>query len=222
MLAGHVGVGLALGRAERGTNVALFVAAALLLDFLLWALILLGAEAVTLPPGFVQTRQPEFDFPYSHGLAACSGWAILAGSATYALGRAGDPVRLRRALLVAAAVASHWLLDALVHAPELPLLGASSPKVGLGLWDRLGMALTAEALLTVAGLALFLRGAQLPRPRKVAFGVLTLLVLGFTVIGMAAAPPPPSAAAMAASSLGMLVVVCGLFAWLGRGEAARR
>jgi hypothetical protein len=38
----------------------------------------------------------------------------------------------------------------------------------------------------------------------------------FTAIGMTVAPAPPSALAMAGSSWITLVVVCGLFAWLGR------
>jgi hypothetical protein len=43
MFAGHIGAGLALGRAERGVNVGVFVAAALLLDVVLWLLVLAGA-----------------------------------------------------------------------------------------------------------------------------------------------------------------------------------
>jgi hypothetical protein len=42
MLAGHVGVALAIGRIERRVNVGVFVTAALLLDIWLWLFILLG------------------------------------------------------------------------------------------------------------------------------------------------------------------------------------
>ena len=73
MLAGHVGAALALARAERRVNPGVFVAAALLADLLLWALVLAGAESVSIPADFARTRQPEFVFPWSHGLLASLG-----------------------------------------------------------------------------------------------------------------------------------------------------
>ena len=79
MLAGHIGVALAIGRTERRVNVGVFVAAALLLDFLLWLFILLGAESVSIPPDFQVTRQVEFVFPYSHGLLAAAVWSAAGG-----------------------------------------------------------------------------------------------------------------------------------------------
>lgn len=124
--------------------------------------------------------------------------------------------KLRAAALVAAAAFSHWLLDALVHVPELPLAGARSMKVGLGLWQSMPVALAAEAFILVAGLCLFVSGASLSRARKVWLTALSLLMLTFTAAGMTVAPPPPSVMAMAASSLVTIIVVCALACWLGR------
>src|SRR4030095_15664797 len=121
MFAGHIGVGLALGRVERRVNVGVFIAAALLLDAVLWLFVLLGWEAVTLPADFATTHQAAFVFPYSHGLLASMAWSALAATAAFVgYGRLG-PARMRVAALVAAAVFSHWLLDAWVHRPEMPL-----------------------------------------------------------------------------------------------------
>jgi hypothetical protein len=69
MFAGHIGAALAIGRAERRVSVGVFVAAALLLDFH-WLFVLLGWESVAIPAAFANTHQPEFVFPYSHGLLA--------------------------------------------------------------------------------------------------------------------------------------------------------
>jgi hypothetical protein len=44
MFAGHVGAGLAIALAERRVNVGVVIAAALLLDLLLWLFVLLGWE----------------------------------------------------------------------------------------------------------------------------------------------------------------------------------
>jgi hypothetical protein len=216
MLAGHVGAALAIGRAERRVNVGAFVLAAVLLDVVLWVLVLLGSESVTIPADFADTHQARFVFPYSHSLLAGIGWSALAGVATFFWYPHLAPAKARAAALVAAAVFSHWLLDALVHAPELPIAGADSAKVGLGLWDTMPVAIAVEAIIAVAGLCLFVSGASLSRARKVGLSVLCLLVLALTVAGMTVAPPPPSATAMAASSLVTLAVICVLAGWLGK------
>jgi hypothetical protein len=51
MFAGHVGVGLAIGRVERRVNVGVFVASALLLDFVLWLFVLGGLESMSVRRG---------------------------------------------------------------------------------------------------------------------------------------------------------------------------
>lgn len=216
MFAGHVGVGLALGRAERRLNVGFFIAAALLLDMLLWLFILAGWESVTIPADFGSTHQADFTFPYSHGLLAAAIWSIVAALLAWLMLARGMPRRSSIGLLIAAAVFSHWVLDALVHRPEMPLAGAASARVGLGLWDRMPIALAIEIALVVLGLALFLRGSRVPRGRSVALCILTLAILAFTLIGMTIAPAPPSAKAMAASSLITLLVLGALYLWLGR------
>lgn len=66
------------------------------------------------------------------------------------------------------------------------------------------------------GLYLFLSGARLSRARKLGLCGLSVVVIGFTVVGMTVAPPPPSAAAMAATSLVAIVAVSALAGWLGR------
>lgn len=219
MFAGHIGAALAIGRAERSVNVGAFVSAALLLDFVLWLFVLLGWESVLIPADFAATHQPDFVFPYSHGLLAALSWSLAAAVAAFVACTGLKQGRVLAAGLIAAAVFSHWLLDALVHAPELPLIGANSTKVGLGLWQSMPVALAVEAGIVVAGLALFLSGSALPRTRKLALAALCLLALGFTVLGMTVAPAPPSVLAMAASSLATIAVVCALAFWLGSSAA---
>jgi hypothetical protein len=222
MFAGHIGAGLLIGRAERRINVGAFVTAALLLDAVLWVFVLAGWERVTIPPDFVRTHQAVFEFPYSHGLLSSVGWSVLAGAvlACVFAPRTGSPWRV--GALIGAAVFSHWVLDALVHVPELPLAGPASTKVGLGLWRDLPVGLGIEAAVLVLGLWLFIPRAPLPRGRKVTLAVLCLVLLAFTIAGMTVAPPPPSATAMAGSSLVTLLVVCAVIGWIGRTGAAHR
>jgi hypothetical protein len=215
MFAGHIGAALAIGRAERDVNVGAFVAAALLLDFVLWLLVLAGWESVTIPSDFAHSHQPGFAFPYSHGLLASIVWSAVAG----AVGLLLCPhvrTKWRVATLLALAVFSHWLLDALVHRPELPVAGADSPRLGLGLWNDMPVALGLEAVILVAGLWLFVSGATLGRRGSVAIVVLSVVAMAFTAVGMTIAPAPPSSTAMAASSLATIALVCALVYWFGR------
>jgi hypothetical protein len=220
MFAGHVGAALAIARVQPRINLGAWVFAALLLDVVLWLFVLVGWETVVIPADFGRTHQPAFAFPYSHGLLAAVAWSALAGSVAYFGHSRPRAAGLRTAAFVAMAVLSHWLLDALVHAPELPLVGARSMTVGLGLWNRMPVALAVETLIAVGGLWLFIDGARVARGRKLGLTVLVLAVLAFTVLGMTVAPPPPSIAAMASSSLATIVVVCALAGWLGKRTRA--
>ncbi len=216
MFAGHIGVALALGRAERRHNVGLLAAAALLLDTLLWLFVLLGWESVAIPADFAATHQPVFVFPLSHGLLGAGLWSVLAGGLAGWAGRGRPGAGWRVAGVVAAAVFSHWALDALVHRPELPLAGPASTAVGLGLWHDMALALVVEAGLAAVGTGLFLAGSGLSRGRGLAVTATVAALMAFTAAGMTVAPPPPSAFAMAAGSLAGIGLACALLAWLGR------
>jgi len=215
MFAGHIGAALAIGRAEPRVNVGVFVAAALLPDLLLWVFVLLGCESVSIPADFADAHQAWFTFPYSHGLLASFFWSALAGVFAFFIYSSVEG-KWRVAALVAAAVLSHWALDAIVHRPELPLLGPASRSVGAGLWNHMRAALSLEASIVIVGLWLFISGTALTRARSFALVALTLLTLIFTAAGMTLAPAPPSAAAMAISSLATLALVCAAAYWCGR------
>lgn len=199
-------------------NVGWFVAAALLLDLLLWVFVLAGFESADIPSDYARTRQAEFHFPYSHGLLAALVWSGIAAAAV--LSWHAEPARVRIAALVALAVFSHWVLDVLVHRPEMPLAGAHSPRIGLGLWgSSLPVALAVESLFVFTGLLLYLPRVTSSRS-KLWLAIASLVLLAFTIAGMTVAPAPPSAHAMAASSLVSLTAVCALFLWLGRQTKA--
>ncbi|MBS0374494.1 MAG: hypothetical protein JSR73_07915 [Proteobacteria bacterium] len=212
MFAGHVGAGLAIAGCEPRINAGWLVFAALWLDTVLWILVLAGVETVALPaPGV--SSQPSFVFPYSHGLIASLAWSALAAAA---VGWAAQATPGRAALLMAAAVASHWLLDVVVHRPELPLVGAASIPLGLGLYDRLPVALGLEAAVLVAGAAFYARRTRLAPRRRWAILATAALSLLMTIAGMTLAPPPPSATTMAVSSLVTILVLTASVGLLAR------
>ena len=61
-------------------------------------------------------------------------------------------------LIIAATVFSHWLLDLLVHRPDLPILPGNLggfPLLGFGLWNMPAVSIAIEALLVIGGAALY-------------------------------------------------------------------
>src|SRR5262245_56887201 len=134
MFVGHLGAGLAAKRIAPRPNLGMLFLAAMLLDALLWIFVLLGLEQVHIPANFAETHYLTFNFPYSHGLLPTFGWAVAAALATRAFGWSA-----RAALVIAAVVSSHFVLDVVVHVAGLPVLGPRSPHLGLGLWRHTGL-----------------------------------------------------------------------------------
>lgn len=103
MFAGHIGIAFAAARLEPRVSLGTLTVASLLLDILLWLFVLVGWESVSFPSTFSMTHQPEFVFPYSHGVLAGAGWSAVAGLLALALRREG---RSRSALVVGGVVFS--------------------------------------------------------------------------------------------------------------------
>lgn len=215
MFLGHLGVALAAKRAAPRASLGTLVAAAQLIDLAWPVLVLAGLEVVHVDPG--NTRVTPLDFahyPWTHSLLMVVLWAALLGGAYLARTRyrAG-------ALVCAAAVVSHWLLDLVVHRPDLPLW-PGGPEVGLGLWDSLPATLLVEGGLFAAGLVIYARAT---RPRDgvgrwalVALALFLVLVYAANLFG----PPPPSGEAVAGGALAVWLLVAWA-AWVDHHRVAR-
>jgi hypothetical protein len=193
MFLGHYAIGLAAKRAAPGTSLGVHFAAVQFLD-LLWPIFLLtGLERVEIDPGNTAFTPLDFIYyPFTHSLLTTAGWAVL-----FALVY-GLLTRYRTgAVVVGLGVLSHWLLDAVVHRPDLPLYPGSSVMVGLGLWNSVPVTIALEAVLFAAGVWIYLRATR-PRNRKgmwVLWSLLAFLVL--IAIGNALSPPPEDARSLA-------------------------
>lgn len=113
---------------------------------------------------------------WSHGLLMAGVWSALAGGASAWLLR-----DRQTGMVLALIVFSHWILDWISHPipletmswsrwqwtygaplpPDLPLLLAGSPRVGLGLYNAIsaGQATAIELAMLAAGAVLYRRGA---------------------------------------------------------------
>ena len=118
--------------------------------------------------------------------------------------------------MVAATVVSHWLLDLLVHVPDLPLAGNDSAKLGLGLWRHLGLSVALELIVLALGIVVYVswRSRRHPvRPMRLA---LVVLILVATYAASILGPPPPSIRTIAVADI-IFILALGLLAgWADR------
>jgi hypothetical protein len=207
---GHLGAGLLVKRVEPRLNLGALFFAVLFADILLWVLVLAGIESVGAPVSAGAARFFTFDFPYSHSLVSTAAWAALAGAIGWFVVAPGAARRERLAWALAIAVGSHFVLDVIVHIPDLPVDGDSSPKLGLGLWRHMPTALVFELALAMLALILYLRRARLTRARRLlAWGTVIVAAI-LTAVGPYLPGPPPAAPMLAFSSLATLIVIVGL------------
>jgi len=187
MFVGHFGVGFGVKAVAPGTSLGSLFLAAQFVDLLWPTLLMLGMEQVRIEPGITTVTPLNFvDYPISHSLLAVTGWATLF-AAVYFLVR-----RYRRgAVVVGLLVVSHWLLDVVVHRPDLPLYAGSAQLVGLGLWSSVGATIAVELPILAVGVWLYLRAtvASDAVGRWALWGLVGLLVAVYFA-NLFGAPPP--------------------------------
>lgn len=193
MFIGHFGLGFAAKPAARRVSLGTLFLAAQFIDLLWPTFLMLGLERVRIDPGATRVTPLDFEhYPYSHSLAAVAGWALLVGGGHFLLKR-----QRRGALVLAALVLSHWLLDAIVHRPDLPLLPDGHTLIGLGAWASLPLTLAIEVPLFLLGVGLYARHTQATDAmgRRGLWALVGLLLAIYA--GNLFGSPPPSALAIA-------------------------
>jgi hypothetical protein len=199
MFVGHYGVSFAAKKWDAAIPLWVLFIAVQLLDVAWAPLVLLGVEKVRIVPGITASNPLDLYYmPYTHSLLAAILWSIGA----FVLYRFLAPTaRSIAALVVGLSVFSHWVLDFLVHRPDLPLYDDTA-KVGLGLWNRPALALGLEAALLFGGLWLYVGTGVTRRGALVLFGLIMLAVQAYIFFG----PPPISDKAAALTALAAYAV----------------
>jgi hypothetical protein len=182
MFIGHFGVGFAAKRVAPRVSLGTAFLAAQFLDLLWPTLLLLGVESVRIAPGATAVTPLVFEhYPISHSLVAVICWGLALG-AVYAL---------------TTLVVSHWLLDAIVHVPDLPLMPGAGPMVGLGLWQSKVATLAVEIPIFAAGVWLYVRSTR-AKDKAGSYGLMGLVgFLALIHVGNLFGAPPPNATAIA-------------------------
>jgi len=209
MFIGHYGPAFGAKAAVRRVPLWVYFIAVQWLDVIWSSLVLLGIEKVKIVPGFTQGSALDLYFmPYTHGLIGAIVLSIVFGGIVALFVRAQ-----KRAVffIVAAAVFSHWLLDLVVHMPDLPLWGDTF-KVGFGLWRWLWISLPLELASLAIGAWFYARFVP-AKPRGNVWLWLFVAAMAAVELYGVFGPAPASAAAEAQTALiayGALAVLAGL------------
>ena len=216
MFLGHQGLALAAKRIAPKTSFGTLFLATQFADCLWPVFLVLGWEHVRIAPGITQMTPLDFlSYPWSHSLLLDAIWAVAFAAIYFALRRYKIG-----ALVVAAGVLSHWLLDWISHRPDMPLTPWSPQKYGLGLWNSVWGTVGAELILFFGGLFIYLKSTR-AKDRVGVFALWGFVVFMVVVwLGAVFGPPPPSETAIKFSGLSIWLAVAWAY-WIDRHRELR-
>ena len=221
MFIGHYALGFAAKRMAPTVSLGALFAACQLADLIWPTLVLLGVESFKIVPGATAVTPLVFtNYPYSHSLLTLVLWGVLFGLGYTLLTRS----RLLAGITIALLVVSHWVLDVIVHVPDMPVWPATlfgpSPMVGLGLWNSFPGSMAVEVVLFLVGAGIYAR-ITMPKDRAGSIGFLGLVLLLLILYAVNLfGPPPPNVTAVVWSAEALWLVVLWGF-WLDRHRKPR-
>ena len=188
MFIGHFGVGFAAKKVVKKTSLGTLFLASQFVDLLWPILLILGIEKVEINP--VNTGLTPLNFvyyPFSHSLLAAIVWAFIFGLIYYLIKK-----DLGSAIWCGLLVPSHWILDLIVHRPDLPLFpGHSSPMLGLGLWSSVYGTIIIEVGIFLVGVYLYSKTTE-PKNKTGSISLWILVIFLLLVYFMNIFGPPPN------------------------------
>jgi LexA-binding, inner membrane-associated putative hydrolase len=216
MFLGHYAVALAAKRVAPRTSIGTLIFAAQWLDELWPILLLAGVEHVRIVPGLMAANPLDFvSYPISHSLLMAVVWGAVIGGIYGAVRR-----YVTGAWVVGLAVVSHWVLDVVMHRPDLPLWPGSATRLGAGLWNSIAASTVVELLLLAIGLVIYLRATR-ARDWIGNWSLAAMVGLLFVIyIGGFFGPPPKNERSLALTALTLWVFVPWGY-WIDRHRDVR-
>jgi hypothetical protein len=154
VIAGHFGFAAIVKSRERSAPLWALMLATVWLDVVFTPLLLAHLE--TLQPIHPGYGGLIIHADYTHSIVGMM--ALSAALGAMFLPRLGRRV----ALVIALVSASHWVLDLVVHRPDMPVLPGnigSLPYLGFGLWNHPLASACVELVLVAAGAIMYWRAA---------------------------------------------------------------
>lgn len=213
MFIGHWAPALAAATHRKAPKLGTLFVAAQLVDWAFFAFLLVGFEHMRFTPGITAMNPMDlYDMPYTHSLVGSLCWAAAFGALIFAA------TRERIAAQIAAAVVfSHWLLDLLVHAPDLTLAG-SPPKFGFGLWNYPALEMPLEVGIALAALLFYWRVMKPSSLRVAVLAGVLLLLQAINWFGGEASEVTAGTSLLAFFAYGLATITAW---WVGKSARSR-
>ena len=214
MFVGHYAAALALKKFEKRASLGVLFLSVQLADIVFFPLVLVGIERINIIENFTQSTHFELEYmPYTHSLVGSLLWAL----AAYALFRWVIVKNHAVALVVALAVFSHWVLDLVVHTPDLPLWNDASPKLGFGLWNNAIAVYVLEAALLLGALWMYLKSTSATTAvGKYGMGVFVVFLLLVNILNIFGPLQDDNKTTLAISALAAYFLFAAIAFWLDR------
>jgi hypothetical protein len=215
MFIGHYGAAMAGKKVDGRPSLGTLFLAAQFLDVLWPVFILLGWEKVEIEPVSEKFLTLHFtSYPYSHSLAAALFWSLVFGIVYYFIKK-----NLKVSVVLGGLVFSHWVLDFIVHVPDLQLFPGSSIRVGLGLWNSTVWTIVVEGLIFVGGIFLYIKSTKAKNLRgNIVFWSLVVFLI-FAYVMNLNSPPPPSVRALGFVGLSQWLIIFWAY-WADRNRTS--
>jgi hypothetical protein len=205
MFAGHYSAAFLAKAAEPRAPLWTLLLASQLVDIAWGMFVLSGIEQARLDASLPSNPLDLVRMPYTHSLVASLAWSALA----FVIARRWLGLGAAAALAVAATVASHWVLDWVVHRPDLTL-GFGGRKLGLALWNHPTAAYLLEVGVIVGSVWLCVRSCGITgRDTRRWIGLAAALLVLQTALAFG--PLPTSLVSMIVSAQVVYLAV----PWLG-------
>lgn len=158
MTTGHFGLATGVTAFSRRVPLWALMIASYLMDIVFIVLVAVGLESFApMNPAHPAYGQVIIHAYYSHSLA---GAIVLAAAAALVGGAIWGK---RNGLVLGAVVLSHWVLDLVVHRPDLPILPGNAgnlPLLGFGLWNLPAVSAAVELAIVITGVYLYYRSSR--------------------------------------------------------------
>ena len=179
----------------------LFIAAQLV-DWAFFTLAIVGVEKLRIVPGITAMSPLDlYHMPYTHSLLASAIWALGFAAIVWLVSHS-----MGAATWAGVVVVSHWLLDLLVHRPDLTIAGGDY-RLGLGLWNSPALAMPVELILVLGAYWFYIARTKGPLVPPLVLLATMLLLQGYDWFGPEPVAVGPGFSIMALLAFGLLTTM---------------
>lgn len=215
MFVGHYSAAFAAAALPKAPKLGTLFVAAQLVDIGFFSFLPLGIEHMRLAPGTsVMNPMDLYDMPWTHSLLGAIVWGL------------GFAIILRlvignwtAGLIGGAVVVSHWLIDLLVHVPDLTIAG-HPPKLGLGLWNYPAIEMPLEIGLLLGSTHLYARATRTAGTAR-ALPLLLVVLLALQAFNWFGPVPATVDAGVWAMGILAYAIAVAVAWWVARNRIAR-